>query len=250
MFTCSNSDKSAHTESMMLEETAVADAAYQAPTESQQKLIKEAYLRFESPDLEKTYNQIIQIVNQNKGYVQHDNETKSYNTVTRNLTVRIPSNAFQNTVDGISSNVGFFDTKRISSKDVTEEFIDLEARLKAKQTLEQRYLELLGKAKTVDEMLQIERELSNIREEIEAQQGRLKYLENKVSLSTLDIEFYKHTAESGVTQSYGSKMWNAISSGFSGLSVFFLGLLSIWPFILIVIVVIWAVRRWFKKNKK
>lgn len=215
----------------------------------EQKLIKESFLRFETQDLEKTYNEIIGFVKQNSGFIQDDNSIKSYNRISRNLTIRIPTDKFQKTIDSISNHVVFFDAKRISSKDVTEEFIDIEARLKAKQTLEKRYLELLSKAKNVIEILEIERELSNIREEIEAKQGRLKYLQNRVSLSTLNVEFYKLTSESSVTVSYGSKMWNAIKSGFNGLSFFFLGLLHIWPFILMLIIVLFLIRRWYLKKQ-
>ncbi len=214
-----------------------------------QRLIKESFLRFETQDLDKTYNEIIRYVKQNNGFIQDDNSNKSYNRISRNLIIRIPTDNFQKTIDSISSHVVFFDTKRISSKDVTEEFIDLEARLKAKQTLEKRYLELLLKAKNVKEILEIERELSNIREEIEAKQGRLKYLQNKVSLSTLNVEFYKTTSESGVTVSYGTKMWNAMKSGFNGLSFFFLGILHIWPFILMLIIMFFVIRRWYIKKQ-
>jgi hypothetical protein len=216
---------------------------------TEQKQIRESFLRFETQDLDKTYNKIITFVKQNNGFVQDDNSTKSYTRISRNLIIRIPSNNFQKTIDSISKYVSFFDTKSISSKDVTEEFIDIEARLKAKQTLEKRYLELLSKAITVKEILEIERELSNIREEIEAKQGRLKYLQNKVSLSTLQIEFYKITSETGITVSYGTKMWNAIKSGFNGMSIFFLGILHIWPFILILILMLFLIRRWYNKKQ-
>ena len=142
------------------------------PESVEQKLIKESFLRFETQDLDKTYKQIIQYVKQNRGFIQDDNSSKSYNYVSRHLIIRIPTTEFQKTIDSISNHVAYYDTKRISSKDVTEEFIDLEARLKAKRTLESRYLELLSKAKSVKEVLEIERELSSIREEIEAKQGR------------------------------------------------------------------------------
>jgi Domain of unknown function (DUF4349) len=229
----------------------------EAPIESDfkqevdQKLIKESYLAFQTEDLEKSYREIVTVVKKYNGYIQDDAADKGYNRISRILTLRVPTSNFQNTIDDISSAVDFFDAKRISSKDVTEEFIDLEARLKAKRTLEERYLELLKKAKNVKEILEIERELSTIREEIEAKQGRLKYLENKVSLSTIRIEFYKITTETGVTKSYGSKMWNAIVAGFDGLSMFFLGILYIWPFILVVIIVFFVIRKWLaKRNKK
>ena len=219
------------------------------PSTYEKKVIKNSYLRYETQDLDKTYNLIIQFVKQNDGFIQNDNSNKSGNRMSRNLEIRIPTSNFQRTIDSISNHVDFFDTKRISARDVTEEFIDLEARLKAKQTLEKRYLELLNKANNVKEMLEIERELSNIREEIEAKQGRLKYLNDQVSLSTLNVEFYKITSQTGATVSYGSKMWKALKSGFNGLSIFFLGILHIWPFIIIMIIAFFVIRRWIIKKK-
>ena len=216
----------------------------------EQKLIKESYFEFETNDLDKTYNSILRYVKTNRGFIQSDNANKSYARHSRNLIIRVPTSNFQKTIDSISTLVDFFDTKRITLKDVTEEFIDLEARLKAKLELEKRYLELLSKAKNVKEMLEIERELSHIREEIEAKQGRLKYLNDKVSLSTLNVEFYKISAETGVTTSYGRKMWNAIQSGFNGLSIFFLGLLNIWPFIIILLVAAYLIRKQLRKKRK
>lgn len=232
------------------EATILSSKTYAPEQSTHQKIIKTSYLKFETQDLDETFLQIKKAIQNNKGFIQDDNSNKSYNTITRHLIIRVPTNNFQNTLDAVSKEVAYFDTKRISAKDVTEEFIDLEARLKAKLTLEKRYLELLSKAKNVKEMLEIERELSNIREEIEAKQGRLKYLKDKVSLSTIDVEFYKLTSEAPATTSYGTKMWNAIKSGFNGISIFFLGLLHIWPFILILIFIGFFIRRWIKKSKK
>ncbi|MBQ0768421.1 MAG: DUF4349 domain-containing protein [Bizionia sp.] len=216
----------------------------------EQKIIKESYLEFETKDLDHTYAQLSRFISQTKGYIQDDNATKGYNRITRSLVIRVPNTHFQTAIDSISNTVKYFDTKRISSKDVTEEFIDIEARLKAKKTLELRYLELLAKAKTVKEMLEIEKELSSIREDIEANQGRLKYLSNKVSLSTIHIVFYKTIVESKVTESYGSKMWMAIKSGFNALSLFILGLLHIWPFIIVAGISGYFFKRWLQNKSK
>lgn len=233
-----------------IEEVSAANASTNTPSKTfDQKLIKTAFLRFETQDLDKTYLQIKKAVQNNKGYIQDDNSNKAFNKITRRLLVRIPTLKFEQTLENINQNVDYFDDKRISSQDVTEEFIDIEARLKAKKTLEKRYLELLNKAKNVKEILEIEGELSKIREDIEAQQGRLKYLENKVSLSTLEIEFYKLTSEAPVAKSYGTKMWNAIKAGFNGISIFFLGLLHIWPFIIILAITVFFIKRWIKKSK-
>ncbi len=216
----------------------------------QKKVIKNGNLRFETQDLDKTRNRILTAVQKAGGYIQSDNSGKNYNSLFQSITIRVPSSNFDSLVGDISTGVAFFDEKTISQRDVTEEFVDIEARLKAKRALEERYLNLLSKAKNVREMLEIERELSNIREEIESKQGRLKYLQSQVSESTLFINFYKTTSETGATVSYGTKILNALKSGWNGISIFFLGLLHIWPFLILVGVGVFFLRRWILKNKK
>ncbi len=235
-------------------EVAYDDALNVAPPapaqDIEQQIIKTGNLRYETQDLDTTLKQVLAAVQTANGYVQNDNAGKDYNQLYHRLTVRVPTQHFNQAVEAISEGVGYFDEKTISRQDVTEEFVDLNARLKAKRALEERYLNLLSKAKNVKEMLEIEGELSKIREEIEAKEGRLKYLKSQVSMSTLSIHFYKTTSESAVTQSYGSKIVNALKGGWNGVSIFFLGLLHIWPFILLTVLVVVFTRKWLNKRKK
>ena len=222
----------------------------EAPSQTQDlKIIKTGNLRFETQDLAKTHAQIVAAIKKAQGYVQNDNSGKSYNQSYQNITVRVPTRNFQMAIDDIANGVVHFDEKSISQKDVTEEFVDLGARLKAKRKLEERYLALLAKAKNVKEMLEIERELSKIRENIESAEGRMKYLGNKVSMSTIHIAFYKTTVETKITNSYGSKMLNALKSGWNGISQFFLGLLHVWPFLILVAIAVFVTRRLIKKKR-
>lgn len=215
----------------------------------EQKIIKTGDIKFESNDLDATYKQITTAVKSHKAIVQNDTEGTEYGSVFRKLIVRVPSKSFDLFLNDISKGVSYFDSKEISSQDVTEEYIDIDARLKAKKVLEARYLELLKKANKVSEMLEIEAQLSAIREEIEAKEGQLRYMQSQISMSTITIEFYKKVAvEGGATISYASKIWNAITSGFNGFSSFFIGLLSIWPFLIILVVVIYYIRKRFKKK--
>lgn len=217
----------------------------------EQKIIKTGNLKFETNDLEVTYNQILKNMIVSGATIQNDTEGKNYDTVFRKLIVRIPSQNFDIFIKSISKGIDYFDNKEISSEDVTAEYIDIDARLKAKKVLESRYLELLKKANKVSEMLEIEAQLSAIREEIEAKQGQLHYIQNQVSMSTITIEFYKTVAEKeGATVSYGTKIWNAISSGFNGFSSFLIGLISIWPFLIMLAAVTYIIRKRFKKKTK
>ncbi|MBF00356.1 DUF4349 domain-containing protein [Flavobacterium coralii] len=231
--------------------TNVDDKAYSGTTDTEyrQMLIKNANLAFETDDLEATAKRINAAAQKFGAQLQSDSESNNGYSLSRTLVLRIPGNKFDLFIDEVAKGVTYFDRKEISAQDVTEEYVDLDARIKAKKTLEARYLELLKKANKVSEMLEIEKELSAIREEIEAHEGRLRYLKSRVAMSTVVIEFYKHTEQqAGATVSYGSKMWNAIKSGFNGISTFFIGVLYLWPFILIFVIVFILIRKRIRKK--
>jgi len=217
----------------------------------EQKIIKEATLRFETDNLENTYDQIQKATTVSKARIINDSEGKDYSTVFRNLTIKVPSQNFDRFISEISKGVSYFEVKNISAEDVTEEFIDLTSRLNTKKKLEERYLQILQKATKVSEILEIEKQISAIREEIEAKEGQLKYLESRVSESTVTIEFYKTVAEKeGIKISYGSKIWNAIKSGFFSLSDFLISIISVWPFIILFCVFAYFIRKRLKRRKK
>lgn len=232
---------------------AVADKSANATSAqviSDQKIIKNANLRFEASDLNASANTILSAVKKYNALVQSDSQNKDVGSISRIITARIPSKNFEGFIADVSKGVAYFDVKDISAEDVTEEYVDVDARIKAKKILEARYFELLKKASKMSDMLEIEKKISEIREEIEAQEGRLRYMQNRVALSTVTITIYKNVpVETGTTVSYGSKMGNAIASGFNGLSSFFLGLLYIWPFILIFVIVYIIFRKKFKRKQ-
>lgn len=262
----SESSEAVATESKMMMAPNVKDVAYdeavvdtasvsvsQPATPSDTKIIKSANLKFETQDISNSYSVIQKAVQKYNAIVQSDASGKDYGSVFRNLTLRIPCKNFDVFITEISQGVAHFDTKEISQQDVSEEYIDVESRMKSKKKLEERYLQLLAKAGKVSEMLEIEKKLSEIREEIEAKEGQLKYMQNRIAMSTVTIEMYTNNAsESGATVSYPSKIWNSIKEGFNGLSNFMLSILSIWPFILIFAVTFfWFKRRiWKRKQDK
>lgn len=227
-----------------------SDLADPASPQIPQKIIKEASLRFETNDLEETFKQIQTAIAANKASIQNDSEGKDYNNIYRNLTIRIPSENFDAFINSVSKGVSYFERKDISAQNVTEQYIDLTTRLNTKRKLEARYLEILQKATKISEILEIEKQISAIREEIEAKEGQLKYLESRVSESTVTIEFYKTIAQKeGIKASYGSKIWTAIQSGFYSLSEFLISIISLWPFIILFCILAYFIRKRFKRKK-
>ena len=214
-----------------------------------QKIIKNGTLRFETSDMNKTATGIYAALKKYNGYIQLDNETKGYNEITRNIVIRVPNQNFEKLINEVTQGVSYFDEKQITSEDVTEQFIDLEARLKSKKELEARYIDLLRKATKVSDIIEIEQQINVIREEIESKEGQLNYMKSRVSMSTLNITFYKPTSESGVTVSYGDKIVNALKGSISWIPSFFIGLIYIWPLFFIAVIGYFIFKRKRKKQE-
>uniref|UniRef100_UPI004047D4D1 DUF4349 domain-containing protein n=1 Tax=Polaribacter sp. TaxID=1920175 RepID=UPI004047D4D1 len=209
----------------------------------QRKLIKTGNVSFKVDNLEITYNRINLLVKKAKGYISSDNSYNNENKISKSLSVRIPSDQFDLFMEELSKGVEEFDTKNITISDVTAQFIDAETRLKTKKALEQKYLDILKMAKSVTEVLNVERELGKIREEIESTEGRLKYLQSQVSFSSLSINFYTEVASSGT--SFVDQLKAAFSKGLNNIKAFFMLSISYWPFFLIFIALLW----YFKRKK-
>jgi hypothetical protein len=223
-------------------------ASFDAPATEQpqtdlidRKLIRNGNIEFLTADVRKTKVEIESIAKEQQGYISAENEDNYSNRLRINQTLRIPADKFDavmKQVEGLAEKV---DNKNISTQDVTEEFIDVEARLKTKKELEVRYLDLLKQAKTVADIVSIEGQIANVRAEVESMEGRLKYLSNQVSFSTLNVSYYQ---ESVAGYGFGSKFIGSLKSGWFTLVDFLFWLLSVWPFVIgITALVIWWVRR-------
>jgi hypothetical protein len=103
------------------------------------------------------------------------------------LTMRIPSNRVDDALNQIKKLDGEVLTSNVSAKDVTDQLVDLNARLVAKQAEETRYVQLFAQAKTVDEMLRVDGALANVRTQIEQLQAQLKTTKDHVDFSTISM---------------------------------------------------------------
>jgi len=225
-----------------------AEPAQSAEDDAQKNrmLIRNGRLEFETDDLAKTAENIQKAIRTHGGYLGSE---QSYNYDTRQsttLNVRIPSASFDTFIADISKGVEKFDAKDISARDVTEEFLDVEARLKNKKELEARYQEILKQAKNVKEILEIERELNTLRSDIESMEGRLKYLQNQVSLSSIQITYYKELTK---RTAFGQKFAQGFRSGWTNLIWFLVGLVNIWPFLLLLGLGIFGLKRYLRNKK-
>lgn len=216
-------------------------------TGTERKLITEGNIQFQVESIDQSRKNIAQAVKNNKGYISSEQEYKSTSRVSNVMTIRVPAKNFDKLLNKVSEGVNKFDSKNIEVKDVTEEFLDIEIRLKTKKELEARYLELLKKANNVSEILQIEAQIGTLRTEIESVEGRLRFLKNRIGFSTLTITFYEEIPSQ---TEFGNKFKKGFKNGWENLIWFFVGLTNIWPFVLIFIGLIFMLISWRKKRKK
>ena len=205
------------------------------------KLLKNGNVVFETADLEKMKLNIENLVQKFDGYISSDYANEYDNKVNYYLNIRIPSQYFDSILKEISIQISKFDAKEITISDVTEEFLDIESRLKNKKELEKRYLEILQQSKSVEDILNIERELGKLLEEIEATEGRLNYLSNQVYFSTLSVSFYKKVANE---TSFLGKIGDRFNNGFENLKSFLLFILTVWPFVIIIPFSYFLFKKW------
>ncbi|MFM9944857.1 MAG: DUF4349 domain-containing protein, partial [Bacteroidia bacterium] len=180
------------------------------------KLIKNGYLTLEVENYKESRKKIKDLVLKNGGYLGNETESNETYRISNELTIRIPVKAFDILMEGLISEGIKTDSKRIEVKDVGEEYADLTARIEAKKAVEKRYLEILNKANKITDILEVEEKLRVIREETEAAQGRVKYLESQVSFSTIHLSFYKtldthYTPPSG--PGFFSRIWKGLVKG-------------------------------------
>jgi murein DD-endopeptidase MepM/ murein hydrolase activator NlpD len=103
------------------------------------------------------------------------------------LEMRVPAAQFDAVINAAHGVGGRVADEKIAGKDVTEEYIDLEARLRAQRALEAQILEIMKRAQRVSDALEVNAQLAQVRSEIERLEGRRRFLENQSSLSTIKI---------------------------------------------------------------
>jgi len=112
-----------------------------------------------------------------------------------NISIRVPDEDFEEVMDRIGDLAVEVESERSDSRDVTEEYTDLESRLRNAEATEQQYLALLDRATNVEEILKIYESLSRVRREIEQIKGRMQYLEKQTSMSLIYIRLEPATTD-------------------------------------------------------
>lgn len=225
------------------------------------KVITTVYLKFETLEFEKSNEELNELIAKYQAYVEYSNISYNqyYNAKNyRNgeFVIRVPREKIQSFKTELNL-IGNLTSENTNKQDVTKEYTDTESRLKVIEVKEGRILALLEKAEKIEDIIALENQLSNTILEKESLKSNLLTIDDKVDFSTVSVsiqEVEKTTNTETVATTFGTKVKNAIND-----SIFFFKdtlqglvilLIYLFPFLIIVAVLLFIVIRFLKKYKK
>jgi hypothetical protein len=228
-------------EAYVEEDRSAGDAASGEATGIERKIVKTGYVTLEVEDVVEATDGVGAIAEELGGYVVSSYKRDGGGGLSGQVSIRVPSDRFDEAFDRLrllATNVPY---ERIEARDITEEYVDLEARLRNLEATEVQYLALLEEASTVTEMLEVQEALWNVRWQIEQIQGRMTYLERTSDMSLIEVELEetKKLAESwSVSDAFRSAVRGLTSFGraLATLAVWLVVFCWIWIPILLIII--------------
>ncbi len=212
------------------------------------QIIKTANYRIQVKNVNESTRHAHQLATKHGGFVSASELVNSSYEITNSITIRVPAFHFDSLLEDLGEEAIFTQFKRISSQDVTAEYVDITTRLKTKKEVRDRYVDILrNKAKSVKDVLEAEDKIRVIQEEIEAQEGRLRYLKDQVALSTIQLEIYQvieyQPEPAAFRESFWTKLFGALKGGWDLLQGIVLFFVNIWPLVILGALIWWR-RQW------
>ena len=245
-----------------------ADQALPPVIPTDRKIIRNGELTIELDYPDHAQRRITTIAESLGGFVvtSESQQTESHGQQSRlsvTVIVRVPSEKFAAAIEqlrGLGSGAHILHEK-ISGQDVTEEYIDLEARIRTKKALEAQFMEIMKRAQKISDALEVQSQLAGVRGEIEQLEGRRRFLENQSSLSTITIQLQTPAPlVATTTPGFWHNLREAFGDGLTTATEIILGLIRLAfvlaPVLLLIVLPAWLVwrfalrrivREWFKR---
>ncbi len=251
---CGCAESTSKNKVVVKDEAYFSEEVLQSETITSRKLIKEISLSIETKDYDNYIESLRNNVASSGGYIETSNESNSSDFRNFTATIRIPVEKTDGFTEVASDNVTV--TRRSESvKDVTEEYVDIEARIKVYKAEEESLIEIMKQAGNVTDLLSVKESLADVRAKIESYTAQLKSLENQTDYSTITLTVCEVEREVE-TEGYWSRIWNNVINGFKNvgkiITAVFAFALSAIPYLLIpaiIAVITIIIVRYLKKKK-
>lgn len=230
--------------------------------ETNRKIVYSSWATIQTKTYDESVDAVKDLCEKYNAYFQssttYGNGIDSRDSRSANYTIRIPVENYSDFVKEIGGIGSVFESGE-DNQDVTEQYVDIEARLSSAKLREERVLVLLENADKLDDVLALERELSDIRYEIESYTGSLRKLNSLIDYATFTlrlVEVVEYTAPVVVSESFGERLAAAFSEGLDYFVSFWQGTLILLTFLaptlvlLLVVCVIIIIVVFIRKRKK
>jgi len=217
------------------------------------KIQKNANLSIEVKDIEKSLDKAKQIISTFNGeIISTSSGGMDFGQPYANIRLRVPSEKLNDAVDELKKISSKILSENTYTNDVTEEFIDVEAKLNIMKSTEKRFNDLLNEAKNVEEVLQVEKELMRIRGEIDSLEGRLGYLSQTTDTSEINLSINEEVPITGEKWSFNESLSSALknlSSFAKSFANLLINLVVFIPVIIVILIIAIIIRIIIKRRK-
>lgn len=218
-------------------------------TTADQQVIVSGKLTFETPDIIFARKQAKIQIGARNGYIEYEAVERLSDRIKHHLIIRVPSQHFTNLQDSLARLAKVVVEKSVYRQDISDQFIDLEARLNTARLLEARYLDMMGGSRQLEEVMKMEKELNKVRQNIEKLEGELKELGKGIQYAYLQLEMYEKVMLYG---RFKTLLLDGLNKGIQRILELIIWLANYWPIVLVLLIsgMVYAVFRFRKKKKK
>lgn len=215
------------------------------------KIIKNGDMRLQVGDIKKAQHQTSEIFKKSQAYIQKEEFRNTDTDENLNLVIRVPHKNFDALINSFSDGIGSVLSKNISSNDVTEEYTDVSIKLANKKIYLEKYRDMLKSAASTKDILEIQENIRELEDEIDVSEGRLRFIDDRVNYSTLNLNLYKEKVRSSATSKigFGSRFGDSITEGWNSFVSFILGIITFWPFFLLIPLIVFLWKKWKSRRK-
>jgi len=224
------------------------------------KIIQTGFLRLEVDQISKALDDIVVVVSKYSGFVISKNFTEStsgYKTGTAQI--KVPVDKFSLAMTEIKGLANFVAQETANSQDVTEEYTDLQSQLKNLQAEEAQYQVIMRQAVKIEDILSVASKLADVRGRIETIQGRIKYYDARTDYSIINIQLSEEHLVNVPANKWrpwedvkasAQKMVVQLQNFVTNIIGFVFWLLGSIPYLLLIVIIYWLVRKVIKKRPK
>jgi uncharacterized small protein (DUF1192 family) len=224
-------------------------------TQDKRMIIRSGTMSMEVEKYDDTEGRVKQIAQQFGGYITNSSATLNASGKKQGtITIRVASDKFDALL-GELTKAGKVMNENITGNDVTEEYMDADARVKTQKELESRLLKLLEeKTASLSSVVEVEQKLASVRENIERTEGRMKYLKDQASYSTLAVAVYEPTLlQTSTGGGFFYELGDGVKRGLQGFTSILSGIITVVialsPIMAIMGLIIYVAIRYIKKRK-